>query len=536
MSAPEHDLATPGEMPLPFVSYAQNAEDVLLWRALHDIDGGFYVDVGANDPERDSVTCAFYQRGWSGINIEPVAAYFERLRRDRPRDVNLRIAAGAAAGERDFFEVPDTGLSTLDAVVASRHRAAGRPVVQTRIAARPLRDVLAEHAAGDIHFLKIDVEGAEADVLAGADLRKQRPWIIVVESTSPLTRLATYEEWEPALLACGYRFAHSDGLNRFYVAEERAALASRLVTPLAETTEFIRAAEVVARAEDRPAAARFDASQMRFLGLDDPPPTLARPVSQLCTEAQFREPVYRAWCEALGETPMFHRKQWEHVYALEVLQQAGMLVPGKRGLGFGCGVEPLPALLAMRGCTIVATDLPGDAAAAAGWAASNQHASALEQLNDRGLCDPELFAERVSLRSEDMNRISAELTGFDFVWSSCAFEHLGSLEKGLSFVVNAMRCLKPGGIAVHTTEFNLSSNLSTIQSPDLVVYRRHDIEGLMRTLTQAGYEVLPLNLNPGGGALDRYVDLPPYRHEPHLRLKLDRFVLTSIGLAVRRVR
>jgi hypothetical protein len=133
-----------------------------------------------------------------------------------------------------------------------------------------------------------------------------------------------------------------------------------------------------------------------------------------------------------------------------------------------------------------------------------------------------------------MNRISPGLLNFDFVWSSCAFEHLGSIRHGLEFVVNAMRCLRSGGVAVHTTEFNLTSNYHTIEVHNLVVFRRYDLEQLIRTLEQAGHAVASLNLNPGSGPLDRYVDLPPYRNDPQLRLRMDRYVFTSIGLIVER--
>jgi cyclopropane fatty-acyl-phospholipid synthase-like methyltransferase len=211
-----------------------------------------------------------------------------------------------------------------------------------------------------------------------------------------------------------------------------------------------------------------------------------------------------------------------------------MLEPGRRGLGFGCGREPLAAVMASRGCEIVATDLDATAAAGLGWIETDQHASALEDLNARGICDPELFRQRVSFRAEDMNRIPPDLLNFDFVWSSCAFEHLGSIRHGLEFVVNAMRCLRPGGVAVHTTEFNLTSNYHTVETHNLVVFRRYDMEQLIRTLEQAGHAVASLNVNPGSGALDRYVDLPPYRNDPQLRLRMDRYVFTSIGLIVER--
>ena len=113
---------------MTFISYAQNYEDVMLWRALKDVPGGFYIDVGAHDPQHSTVTRAFYERGWSGINIEPTVKYHSLLSELRSRDVNLCVAAGAANEVREFFEISDTGLSTLDPAVAALHRQNGRPV------------------------------------------------------------------------------------------------------------------------------------------------------------------------------------------------------------------------------------------------------------------------------------------------------------------------------------------------------------------------------------------------------------------------
>ncbi len=517
-----------------FVSYAQNAEDVLLWQALHDVAAGFYVDIGAHDPDHHSVTRAFYDRGWSGINVEPVVRYAERLRAARPRDVTLCVAAGAKDAEVELFDIPDTGLSTLDAAIARRHAASGRKIVSRQVAMRRLEAIWREHAPAAVHFLKIDVEGVEEGVIAGADLVHQRPWVVVVESTLPLTRRESQHAWEPRILAAGYELVHFDGLNRYYVAGEAAAIGARLRDAAASSMDFIRAAEASVLSGDVPQA-ELDFARLSFLKLDDPPPTLRHAGSQLCTRSQFDEPEYAHWCHTLGETPVLHRKQWEFAYILQVLHEAGMLAPGQRGLGFGCGTEPLAAVMAARGCEIVATDLPVGAAAAAGWAASDQHARSLEDLNSRGICDPEAFARRVTFRAQDMNAIGPELAGFDFLWSSCAFEHLGSIPRGLAFVASAMQCLKPGGVAVHTTEFNLSSDIATLEAPDLVFFRRRDIERLARTLPGRRCELLRLNLNPGTASLDRYADLPPYRDEPHLRLKLDQFVATSLGIIVRRV-
>lgn len=232
-----------------FISYAQNYEDVMLWRALKGVPAGFYVDVGAYDPEQDSVTRAFYERGWSGINMEPVAAYHDMLCRLRPRDVNLQVAAGAAESDRAFYEIPGTGLSTLDAEIAGRHRREGRVVNRINVRERPLRSILAEHAARDVHFLKIDVEGAEEAVLRGCDLRTQRPWIIVVEAVEPMTQISRHEAWEPLLTNAGYGFVYFDGLNRFYVAAERGELRESFHAPPNVFDGFIRASEASARRE-----------------------------------------------------------------------------------------------------------------------------------------------------------------------------------------------------------------------------------------------------------------------------------------------
>lgn len=246
---------------MTFVSYAQNDEDILLWRALKAVAHGFYIDVGAAMVDGFSVSRAFYERGWRGVNLEPVPEFCAELRTARPEDITLPVALGAADGERDFFTIPGTGLSTLEATIADAHRADGRTVIAGRITVATLAGICREYAKDPIHFLKIDVEGAEAEVLAGADFSLFRPWIIVIEATRPGRPEPNHAAWEPALIASGYRFAWFDGLNRFYLAaEHEAKLAPHFNAPPNVWDEFVRSDTAH---EASLAAANFECGRLR---------------------------------------------------------------------------------------------------------------------------------------------------------------------------------------------------------------------------------------------------------------------------------
>ncbi|MGF6660063.1 SAM-dependent methyltransferase [Paraburkholderia atlantica] len=268
-------------------------------------------------------------------------------------------------------------------------------------------------------------------------------------------------------------------------------------------------------------------------GQGSPEPSLANITSQLCTASQCLDVPYRYWCREMKSPARLARKQWEFVYTLEALARSGVLAPGKHGLGFGCGEEPLAAVMAKHGARVTATDLSTAEAADKGWVSTSQHASARESLNRYGICPAGTFADLVSFEFADMNAIPAKFTGaFDFVWSCCAFEHLGSIRHGLDFVKNSARCLKPGGVAVHTTEFNLSSNDETFEDPGCVIFRRYDMELLRDELEAEGYRVAPFNFNPGTAPVDQHIDAPPYAASPHLKINLAGYVATSIGLII----
>lgn len=229
---------------MSFISYAQNYEDVILARAFRDVAEGMYIDVGAQDPRFDSVTKAFYDRGWRGVNIEPAKYWHARLVEDRPRDINLWLAAGASSGSIDLHETDESGLSTTVAEFAQRHRDQGHELHSRRVPMSTLDAIWAEHVVAEVHFLKIDVEGAEADVLRGIDLAVRRPWVIVVEATEPNSRVSTHGQWESLLTGRGYRFVYEDGLNRFYLANEHADLSEAFRLPPNFFDYFVRREQV----------------------------------------------------------------------------------------------------------------------------------------------------------------------------------------------------------------------------------------------------------------------------------------------------
>lgn len=227
---------------MSFVSYAQNFEDVMLWRALGSIQNGSYIDIGAQDPVKDSVSLAFYQHGWRGLHLEPTHQYATALKRARPDERVRQAAVGSAPGQLTFYEFTDTGLSTGDQRIAQQHIDEGYAPTTHTVDVVTLDQLLGEwqreHGSKALHWLKIDVEGMEGEVIKGWQDSPVRPWVIVIESHAPGSQQHAHTAWEGALIEKGYQYVYTDGINRFYLAESQQALAKSFAYPPNVFDEF----------------------------------------------------------------------------------------------------------------------------------------------------------------------------------------------------------------------------------------------------------------------------------------------------------
>ena len=263
--------------------------------------------------------------------------------------------------------------------------------------------------------------------------------------------------------------------------------------------------------------------------------------SQVCRLDSLTSPDLRYWADQLRPTwdpdgtdpkPMIvHRKMWEWLFICQALAERDRLRPGRSGVGFGVGAEPLVALFAARGARILATDLPLEEAQAAGWTdTGHEYSGGIGGLNTSGLCPAGRFEELVSYRHVDMRALPADLGRYDFSWSSCAFEHLGSIGAGADFVLDQMEFVVPGGVAVHTTEYNVSSEDDTVEAGGTVLYRKRDLVELADRLTARGYGI-ELDLAEGDTPADQHIDVPPFT-DTHLKTMLGAFVTTSVALII----
>jgi len=268
------------------------------------------------------------------------------------------------------------------------------------------------------------------------------------------------------------------------------------------------------------------------------------PSSRVCRYEDFHAPWYVQWAERLLLEPTnqdlhrpdrnISRKAWEWCAISAALQERDMLQPGRQGLGFAVGTEPLSSMFASKGVGVLATDLEVDAAT---WSTTNDHAKSAEHLYHPNLIDRDTFDRNVRFQAADMRDLASfKDESADFVWSSCSFEHLGSLEAGLRFVVEGMRLVKANGLAIHTTEFNVGSNDDTWDTGLNVIYRKRDIEELGYRLRLVSSALEQVDFDAGAHPYDIEYDYPPYfKHgRKHVKLLLGPHISTSVLLVIRK--
>lgn len=343
------------------VSFAQNGEDVRAWRALRDVEAPVYVEVGASHPFDDSLTAGLHALGWRGLLVEADPEMAEQLRRARPEDTVVAAAAHSAPGLMAFSPAEARGQGTVGSAPVGQAATVTVPAVR-------LADVLADVGAAEVHFLSVDVEGHEAEALAGLDLARWRPWVLCVEATAPDSREQIHGAWEPLVLDNAYRYVTFDGLNRWYVAEEHADRADAVAEPfgildtildgwqrrdLVERDARVAALEetveeaTAARAALEARAARLDVlAEQRHQAARTAEAAVSRLQAELAAVAAQRDAA------AARETVMLRSKSWRVTAPLRSLRlRAGARLEQRTGRGSSAGTGP----------AVLAQPLPGDA-------------------------------------------------------------------------------------------------------------------------------------------------------------------------------
>ncbi len=214
------------------ISYSQNWEDVVLWRAFKDVDSGHYIDIGAQDPIEDSVTKWFYDQGWRGVNVEPMPQYFQKIQKERSEDLNLNVAVSAFNGETEFYSVENSGLSTTIQIYGENAELLGFEVKKITVKTIDSRELIHQIPYKTIHFMKIDVEGSENEIIQNFDFEQLAPWVLVIEAHKPGTQIPDFQQWEPKLLEANYTYVFQDGVNRYYLHKNHSDLEKHFKYPV----------------------------------------------------------------------------------------------------------------------------------------------------------------------------------------------------------------------------------------------------------------------------------------------------------------
>lgn len=261
--------------------------------------------------------------------------------------------------------------------------------------------------------------------------------------------------------------------------------------------------------------------------------------SHAILSSDFETDWYKKWAVELKqddnhlESHKIHaNKFWQNAVMCQILSERNKLRPDNKGVGFGVGQERLPAVFAKHHVRVLATDQDFEKPEARHWE-ERELAKGLGSLNTLGICEPEIFNEMVEFLSVDMNDIPHDLYNkFDFLWSNCSLGHLGYITNGLEFIRNSAKCLKPGGVAVHTTELNILSDIDTLRAGNTVIFRLRDIYELFKTLTAEGYRCSPLRFDLGNSNSDFRLGLRPQFGTDYTKIQVGGYLATQVVLII----
>ena len=201
-------------------SYSQKGEDLTIDSLLNNKRTGFYVDIGAYDPDRFSNTKRFYRKGWSGINIEPDYENYSRFKSKRVRDININIGIGLKRATLPFYRFFPATLSTFSKTEAEKCKKLGYKFIGIRkVGVARLGEVLEKYFKGkNIDFFSIDTEGFDMEALKSNDWKRFKPKIICIESSShSLSRKHAKYDYESLLSKYGYKKIYDNNLNTIFL-------------------------------------------------------------------------------------------------------------------------------------------------------------------------------------------------------------------------------------------------------------------------------------------------------------------------------
>ena len=188
-------------------SYAQYDQDLNVIDFYRGYPQGYFVDIGAFDGIFLSNSYKLEtELNWSGICVEPLPDKFQQLQSRRSATCVNTVLADQS-GESVKFVRPKAGQSFL-AGIADKLDGWGKDRSlrgeEIQLVTRTLTEVLVDQRAPSlIHFMSLDTEGGELDILKGIDFEKYTFGYICVEHNHVESRR---QEMRQILESNGYFF------------------------------------------------------------------------------------------------------------------------------------------------------------------------------------------------------------------------------------------------------------------------------------------------------------------------------------------